>query len=164
MARNGSLKVPNLGRLQLTGSAALKIAAPILVFGLVLLLLPPEGLSREGQRALAIMSLVVVRWATEALPIAVAGITGVVLLILLGAVPDTGTALFGFSHPVAYFLIGILTLGLAVHRSGLALRMATFLIRGAGGSPRMLYAQMLFSFAFPSASPEGPSWCTSVSR
>jgi anion transporter len=160
MPRNGSLKVPNLGGMQLTGGTTLKITAPILVFVLVLLLTAPEGLTREGQRALAVMSLVVVLWATEALPIAVAGIAGVVLLVLLGAVPDTSTALFGFSQPVAYFLLGILTLGMAVQRSGLALRMAIFLMRGAGGSPRMLYAQMLFSFAaltfaLPSASTRG---------
>ena len=61
---------------------------------------------------------------------------------------------------MAYFLLGILTLGLAVRRSGLAERMAIYLIRGAGGSPAMLYVQMLFSFAaltfaLPSASTRG---------
>ncbi|PKB66847.1 MAG: hypothetical protein BZY81_06240 [SAR202 cluster bacterium Io17-Chloro-G4] len=69
-------------------------------------------------------------------------------------------ALFGFSQPVPYFLIGILTLGLAVQRSGLAERMAVYMIRLAGGSPRALYVQMLFSFAaltfaLPSASTRG---------
>ena len=106
------------------------------------------------------MGLAVVLWATEALPIAVTGIVGVVLLVLVKAVPDVGVALFGFSQPVAYFLIGILTLGLAVQRSGLAERMAVYLMRSAGGSPRALYVQMLFSFAaltfaLPSASTRG---------
>ena len=74
--------------------------------------------------------------------------------------PEIGPALYGFSQPVSYFLIGILTLGLAVHRSGLAERLATYLMRGAAGSPRLLYVQMLFSFAaltfaLPSASTRG---------
>ena len=61
---------------------------------------------------------------------------------------------------MCYFLIGILTLGLAVHQSGLAERMAIFLMRGAVGSPYLLYLQMLFSFAaltfaLPSASTRG---------
>ena len=160
MARNSSLKVPALKNTVLTSGAALKIAAPLLVFALVMFMPAPQPLTRDGQQALAVTSLVVVLWATEALPIAVTGISGVLLLVLFGAVPDITDALFGFSQPVAYFLIGILTLGLAVHRSGLALRMATFLVRGAGGSPRMLYAQMLFSFAaltfaLPSASTRG---------
>ena len=48
------------------------------------------------------------------------------MLTLFGAVPGIGEAVYGFSQPVCYFLIGILTLGLAVHHSGLAERMATF--------------------------------------
>ena len=120
----------------------------------------PEGLTDQGQRALAVMLLAVILWATEAIPVPVAGVGGVLLLVLVGAVPEIGPALYGFSQPVSYFLIGILTLGLAVHRSGLAERLATYLMRGAAGSPRLLYVQMLFSFAaltfaLPSASTRG---------
>ena len=130
------------------------------VFAAVILAPTPDGLTDEGQRALAVMALAVVLWATEALPIAVTGMVGVVLLVLVNAVPDVEAALFGFSQPVPYFLIGILTLGLAVQRSGLAERMAVYMIRLAGGSPRALYVQMLFSFAaltfaLPSASTRG---------
>ena len=140
--------------------AALKLGAAAVVFLGILLMPTPAGLTIEGQRALAVMTLAVVLWATEAIPISVAGIAGVVLLVLVGAVADVGAALYGFSQPVAYFLVGILTLGLAVQYSGLAERMATFLIRGAVGSPRFLYVQMLFSFAIltfalPSASTRG---------
>ena len=135
----------------------LKLGLPLAAFAAVLLAPTPEGLTGEGQRAMAVMALAVVLWATEALPIAVTGIVGVVLLVLVKAVPDVGVALFGFSQPVSYFIIGILALGLAVQRSGLAERLAVYLIRLAGGSPRALYAQMLFSFAaltfaLPSAS------------
>lgn len=138
----------------------LKAGPALAVFAAILLVPAPEGLSPQGQRALAVMGLAVVLWATEALPIAVTGIAGVVLLVLVGAVPGVETALYGFSEPVAYFLIGILTLGLAVQRSGLAERMAIYLIRFAGGGPRMLYLQMLVSFAaltfaLPSASTRG---------
>ena len=119
----------------------------------------PEGLSVEGQRALAVMVLAVGLWATEALPNAVTGIVGIVALVLV----DAGTveaAVYGFSQPVSYFLVGILTLGLAVQQSGLAERMARFLVRLAGGSPGALYVQMLVSFAaltfaLPSATTRG---------
>ena len=132
-----------------------------MVVFLALLLLPmPESLGREGQIALAVMALVVALWISEVLPIAVTGLVGVLLLAVLGHADGISDALYGFSQPVAYFLLGILTLGLAVRRSGLAERMAIYLIRGAGGSPAMLYAQMLFSFAaltfaLPSASTRG---------
>ncbi|MCH8896871.1 MAG: anion permease [Chloroflexi bacterium] len=138
----------------------IKLAVPLAVFAGLILMPTPEGLTPQGQRALAVMALAVLLWATEAIPIAVVGIGGIVLLVLTGAVPDIEAGVYGFSQPVVYFLVGILTLGLAVHQSGLAERMATFLIRGAVGSPRWLYVQMLFSFALltfalPSASTRG---------
>ena len=139
---------------------AAKLAAGIALFLAVLWMPRPEGLTPEGQKALAVMVLAVVFWATEALPISVTGLAGVVLLIVLGAVPGPVEGLYGFSQPVSYFLIGILTIGLAVQRSGLAERVAVFLIRGAAGKPGLLYVQMLFSFvlltfALPSASTRG---------
>ena len=141
------------------GTAA-KLLLAVAVFLGILLMPAPPGLTEEGQRALAVMLLAVILWATEAIPVPVAGVGGVLLLVLVGAVPDLGPALYGFSQPVAYFLIGILTLGLAVQQSGLAERLATWLMRGAQGSPRLLYIQMLFSFAaltfaLPSASTRG---------
>ena len=142
------------------GGTAAKLLLAVAVFLGILLMPAPPGLTVEGQRALAVMLLAVILWATEAIPVPVAGVGGVVLLVLIGAVPDIGPALYGFSQPVAYFLIGILTLGLAVQHSGLAERLATWLMRGAAGSPRLLYVQMLFSFAaltfaLPSASTRG---------
>ncbi|MDE2785110.1 MAG: SLC13 family permease [Chloroflexota bacterium] len=142
------------------GGTAAKLLLAVAVFLAILLMPTPEGLSANGQRALAVMLLAVILWATEAIPVPVAGVGGVVLLVLIGAVPELGPALYGFSQPVAYFLIGILTLGLAVQHSGLAERLATWLMRGAQGSPRLLYVQMLFSFAaltfaLPSASTRG---------
>ena len=142
------------------GAAAVKFGLPLLAFAVVLLAATPEGLTVEGQRALAVMALAVGLWATGALPLAVTGIAAVVLLTLVGAVPDITAALYGFSQPVPYFLLGILTLGLGVQQSGLANRMAGYLIRLSRGSPRALYVQMLLSFAvltfaLPSASTRG---------
>ena len=142
------------------GVVAVQFGLPLLAFAVVLLASPPEGLSEEGQRALAVMALAVGLWATGALPLAITGIAAVVLLTLLGAVPDLEAALYGFSQPVPYFLIGILTLGLGVQQSGLAGRLAGYLIRLSRGNPRALYVQMLVSFAaltfaLPSASTRG---------
>ena len=136
------------------------IGLPISIFAVIMLMQTPDGLTAQGQRALAIMVLAVVLWSTESLHIAVTGLISMVLLVLFQGVGDIGEALHGFSQPVCYFLLGILTLGLAVHKSGLAERMAISLIRLSGGSPRKLYFQMLVSFAvltfaLPSASTRG---------
>ncbi len=142
------------------GLLALKLAIPVVLMAAILLAPAPAGLTPQGQRALAVMALSVALWLTEVIPVAVTGLAGIVLLVVLGGVPDLGVALHGFSQPVTYFLIGILTLGMAVHRSGLAERLAVLLIRSARGSPRALYFQMIFSFAaltfaLPSASTRG---------
>ena len=46
----------------------------------------------------------------------------------------------------SYFLMAVLTLGLAVLRSGLAERVARFFLQRCGGRPRALYLQLLLSF------------------
>src|SRR4029453_5287810 len=67
-------------------------------------------------------------------------------LVITGAVPGVPAALAGFADPVAYFLIGVLTIGLAVSRSGLAERVAAFFLPRSRGSARSLYLQLLLAF------------------
>lgn len=142
------------------GALAYRFGLPVVVFFAAILAPNPDGLTDQGQRALAVMAMAVVLWAMETLHIAVTGMVAIVVLVLINAVDDVNAALYGFSQPVTYFLVGILTLGMAVHQSGLAERMASYLIRFAGGSPKLLYVQMLaafagLTFALPSASTRG---------
>jgi anion transporter len=76
----------------------------------------------------------------------VTGVVVVIALVLLRAVPGMREALVGFADPVAYFLIGVLTIGLAVSQSGLAERVARAFLRGSRGRPRALYVQLLAAF------------------
>lgn len=113
----------------------------------VVLALPtPDGLSPEGQRVLAVAALAIGLWCTDALPAGVTGVVVVIGLVLTGGVPGFPQALVGFAEPVAYFLIGVLTLGLAVLRSGLAERVALFFLRRCRGRARALYVQLLLTF------------------
>jgi anion transporter len=142
------------------GALAFRFGLPVVVFLAVILAPNPDGLTDQGQRALAVMAMAVVLWAMETLHIAVTGMVAIVVLVLINAVDDVSVALYGFSQPVTYFLVGILTLGMAVHQSGLAERMASYMTRFAGGSPKLLYVQMLaafagLTFALPSASTRG---------
>jgi sodium-dependent dicarboxylate transporter 2/3/5 len=93
----------------------------------------PDGLSAEGQRVLAVIVLAIGLWGFEILPPGVTGIVAIVALVFTQAVPGMREGLAGFADPIAYFLIGILTLGMAVSRSGLAERVAHLLLaRGRG--------------------------------
>jgi sodium-dependent dicarboxylate transporter 2/3/5 len=126
---------------------SLAITALVVVGCIVWTAMPTAaGLSQAGQRALAVAALAIGLWCTETLPAGVTGIVVVVALVLSGAVPGFREALAGFADPVVYFLIGVLTLGLAVSKSGLAERCALLFLRRSGGRSRALYLQLLLAF------------------
>ena len=126
--------------------------APLTIFILVaiccaLIAMPaPAGLPEAGKRVIAVALLAIGLWCTEALPAGVTGLVLIVALVLTGAVPNFSDALAGFADPVAYFLLGVLTIGLAVQKSGLAERVAGFFLRRSRGSARSLYLQLLLTF------------------
>lgn len=106
----------------------------------------PAGLAPEGQRALAVIVLAIGLWGTEALPAGVTGMLAMLALAASGAVPGLREALAGFADPVAYFLIGVLTMGLAISHSGLADRVARVLVRHGRGRAGTLYLHLMLSF------------------
>jgi anion transporter len=131
------------------------IVVALAIYALALALPPLTGLSHAGQAVLGVALAGVTLWASEAMPL---GFAAIFVLVLLGTTPTTaGSATFGgFAAPVVFFLIGAVALGTAVESTGLAARVASVLVRSAGGSPSRLYIQMLASlpglaFLMPSA-------------
>ena len=107
---------------------------------------PPPGLSLTGQRVLGIAIITIGLWSTELLPMGVTAMLLVVLLKVSGGVNELEEALVGFSQPVPYFLIAVLTIGFAVQKSGLAERLARFSLRRCRNNPLRLFTQLLISF------------------
>ena len=99
-----------------------------------------------GKRVLAAALLAIVLWCTEALPAAVTALLLIAALVATGGVAGFREALVGFADPVTYFVMGVLTIGLAVSRSGLAERVAQFFLHRSRGSARSLYVQLLLAF------------------
>jgi len=93
------------------------------------LFLPPlmTGLPLAGQRALLVTLITIVLWTTETLEPGVTALLSVTLLALTGASGGMRAALQGFANPVPYFLVGVLTMGVAVVKSGLAEPPSTWL-------------------------------------
>jgi anion transporter len=121
-------------------------------------LLPPlaEGLSSRGQRALAVAAVSVALWTRRTPDAGTTAFFAIVLLAVTGASGGLRAALAGFASPVPYFLLGVLAMGAAVARSGLAERLARRILRHAGGRPGRLYAQLVLAmpvltFVLPSA-------------
>jgi len=116
---------------------------------IALLLIPtPQGLSLEGKRVIAITAAVVILWVTEAVNMSVVGLLAVILLAITSAVPTLKDALYGFSQPLVYFLFGVLVIGLAARKGGLAENAARYLIASSRSSMKLLYSQLIASFAF----------------
>lgn len=123
------------------------IIALLVALGVLLLALPaPDGLPEAGRRVIVVAILAVVLWCTEALPAGVTGVLLIAALLVTGGVPGVRQALAGFAEPVAYFLVGVLTIGVAVSRSGLADRVARWFLRRSGTSARAFYLELLLSF------------------
>lgn len=119
------------------------IALPALA---VLVAPAPADLPLRAQRVLAVVVLAIGLWSTEVMAAGVTSMVVIVALILTGAVPNVRDGFVGFADPVPYFLVGVLTIGLAVAKSGLAERIAARLIVRAAGRPRRLYVELLAAF------------------
>ena len=105
----------------------------------------PDGLSAEGQRVLAVIVLAIGLWGFETLPPGVTGVVAIMALVFTHAVPSIREGLAGFADPIAYFLIGVLTMSVAVARSGLAERVAHLLLARGRGRAGALYVHLLLA-------------------
>jgi len=97
--------------------------------------IPLAALSEPAHRLAAIVSLVVVWWLTEAIPIPATALVGAILTVVFG-VTTAQEAFAPFADPIIFLFIGSFMLGRAVSDHGLDRRLASslFAIRAAHGS------------------------------
>jgi len=93
-----------------------------------------SGWDDAAVRVLAIASLMIFLWVTEALPMPVVAILPLILFPLLG-IASLEKAAAAYSNPVIYLFFGGFMLGLAIEKWGLHRRIALQIIRttGTGG-------------------------------
>ena len=93
------------------------ILAPVAFVGI--LAFPMESLSSEAHRLAAVLTLVIIFWVTEALPLAVTALLGPTLAVLLRVAP-VGQAFAPMANPTIFLFLGsfILAQGLFVLTSG----------------------------------------------
>ncbi|PYM25847.1 MAG: hypothetical protein DMD78_05380 [Candidatus Rokuibacteriota bacterium] len=132
-----------LARVRVRRGAPLSVTLVALTLSLFL---PPvaDDLPLAGQRALVVTLAAIVLWTTEALEPGVTALLSVALLALTGS--SMRGALQGFASPVPYFLVGVLTMGVAVVRSGLAERLARAILARARGRSFAVYLQLVLAF------------------
>jgi sodium-dependent dicarboxylate transporter 2/3/5 len=92
-------------------------------FVFVILLFAPLPLAAPAHRVAAILSLMVVFWVTEALPLPVTALLGPVLAVLLQVAP-VRTAFASFADPIIFVFIGSFMLAEAMFVHGVDRRIA----------------------------------------
>ncbi len=105
-------------------------------------------LSSAGKTAIAVLAFVIVLWITEALPFAVAALTGLLLIPLFGLLSFKDAVAYGFGNSVVVFFIGVLILSAGLTRSGLADRLTAIIISRVGFQPRKLVLIFMVVGAF----------------
>lgn len=109
---------------------------PIL-FSLIMLSDPPQGLSQAGWAAAAVGIWMAVWWATEALHIAVTALLPIVLFPLLG-IAEIEATVKPYSAKVIYLFLGGFIIAFAMQRWNLHRRIALTILQYAGGNGRSL--------------------------
>jgi len=103
----------------------------------IFILQPYQGKNPKVYKSLCIFFLATFFWATDLLPLAITG------LIVLGLIPAFGILpaklVFSyFGNEAVFFIIGVFILSSGMMKSGLALRMAFFILMKYGKTPSRL--------------------------
>ena len=118
-----------------------------LIFLIGIALLPGfEGLTLQGQRAIAVFVMAVILWATAAIPLSVTGILVIAALPLLG-VMDEAAAYSLFGNSAVFFILGAFILAAAMMKTGLSRRISLLVLSRFDGSPKRLVAGVLLTSA-----------------
>lgn len=125
------------------------LSGGLLVFLLMVLSSPPEGLSLEGWRTAAVAALMATWWVTEVIPIAGTALLPIVLFPLLG-VSDVSASAAPYAHPMIYLFLGGFIIAIAMQRWDLHRRIALNIIGFIGSKPRSIIAGFIISSAFMS--------------
>src|SRR5262245_44596064 len=136
--------------------------APLVVVGQILCILVPVAvwfaplpLEPVTKHGFAIVGFMVVAWITRAMDYALAGFVGCFLFWALGVVRFP-VAFSGFANDTAWFLFGALLLGAIATRSGVARRLAYFIMLRVGITyPRILLGLILTDFLLTFIVPSG---------
>lgn len=119
------------------------------IFGLIVYLPNPEGLTDDGKKALAIFVLCIIFWVSHVIPLMITSLLAIILFPLLGVLPAEKTySLFG--NQAVFFILGAFILASAVTRTGLSNRIALMFLKWFGQSPKILLLGVIVLSAFSS--------------
>ncbi len=124
------------------------VLGPLLFF--LILLSDIEGLSWEAKSIAASTMWIACWWLTEAIPIPATSLLPIILFPLLGAL-EVGKVTAEYGNQIIFLLIGGFFIAIAMEKWRLHVRIALFLIKTIGTSPRKTIAGFMAATAFISA-------------
>lgn len=148
MTRAGRIKGGNI----MTDSLkrGLYILGTICLYFILTMLPTPEGLSPEGQKAIALMLCAVITWSMKLLPIAVSSILFTCLTVVVGLVPFK-KSLSLFATPPIFFVFAMFCNAIAFQNSGLNKRIVLWTSIKSKGNPRKLILYLMMATALISS-------------
>lgn len=117
------------------------------VFGVVLALPPPAGMTPAAWRVAAVAALMATWWITEALPIPVTGLMPLLLFPPLG-IAGMAEAAAPYADPLIFLFLGGFVLALGLERWGLHRRIALAIVARTGTRPAGLVGGFMLATAF----------------
>jgi len=103
----------------------------IVLFALVILLPPPDGLELAPWRVAAVALLMATWWLTEAVPISVTALLPLLLFPTFGVAP-IGDVAAPYADPLVFLFLGGFLIALAIERWNLHRRIALTILSGVG--------------------------------
>lgn len=113
---------------------------------LVLVLEPPDGLSPQAWRVVAVAALMACWWLSEAIPLAATALLPLLLFPPLGIADFPATAA-PYAHPLIFLFFGGFVIGIAMQRWNLHRRIALAIVWRVGTGQRGLVGGMMLASA-----------------
>lgn len=130
------------------------IPLAVAVFAALVLMPTPEGLTFEGQKALAIFCGALTLWVSGSIPIYVTSLIAILLLVMTRTVKEN-VALGTLGYDVIWLMVSAFVLTSAMVKSNLARRFALWMITSFGGTPKktllvLIILNFVLAFFVPS--------------
>lgn len=122
------------------------VIGPLLFF-ILLLLTPFEGLSEQGHAVLATTAWIAVWWVTEAIPIAATALLPIVLFPLTGGM-ELATTTASFGHKYVFLYLGGFLIAIGIEKWNLHRRIALTIIAFIGSDIRKIILGFMIATAF----------------
>lgn len=122
------------------------MGAGLLLFLVMIVAHPPEGLSQEGWYTAAIAVLMAVWWVSEAIPIPATALIPLVLFPMFG-ISSVSVAATPYANPMIFLFMGGFMLAIGMQEWGLHRRIALNIIGLIGSRPRSIIFGFMVSTA-----------------